>query len=497
MEGLPDDVIVEIFSFLPHQLLLLEVRTVCRHWYTLSHSADLWQTVDLTLGFNQTEKQAMVSNLKRVQDHVKILKVDPRLLQTIFKNDIWQFLTLKTLHLNTLCKTTVSVLGEPNLRYPRLEKVYFSSAFDNKLVLSAFSGLKLDTFEWKYSGPFQQFRETILALGKMDNLQKVRLHVKSLDNELLSYLLKNCHTLHSLKLYFFNVNIKIDNDAFLSLTDNCSLTELGLPTTSITDESLYHISKTCPFLKLININNCFYITDVGIRHLATNCIHLENVHIGNIPNLTSCTVQLISNKFKHLKVLNLKQCMGMENRGIANIFKKCSMLIKLNVSFCPKVNSHVLLPDKIWTSNVPLKLREISLSGNNNITSEVVFRIIKLCCCLQSFELASCPSIQSIDTASNKQGISNTRSECVQKPQKTDHSHMKSVNFIGSLNVEDSVIIALSYICPDLRNLRLTDCKKLTKNVLGVVFRNCRFIDSLEIANCTFKRKEYKDTVTL
>ncbi|CAG2222789.1 FBXL1 [Mytilus edulis] len=168
------------------------------------------------------------------------------------------------------------------------------------------------------------------------------------------------------------------------------------------------------------------------------------------------------------------------------------MLIKLNVSFCPKVNSHVLLPDKIWTSNVPLKLREISLSGNNNITSEVVFRIIKLCCCLQSFELASCPSIQSFDTASNKQGISNTRSECVQKPQKTDHSHMKSVNFVGSLNVEDSVIIALSYICPDLRNLRLTDCKKLTKNVLGVVFRNCRFIDSLEIANCTFKEKNIK-----
>jgi hypothetical protein len=91
---------------------------------------------------------------------------ETRLLQTIFNNHIWQFLTLKKLHLTSLVGQTTTILGEPNLRYPRLEKVTFESFTDNDMILSAFSDFTIDTLSWKYNGPFSSFRDSIVTLNE-------------------------------------------------------------------------------------------------------------------------------------------------------------------------------------------------------------------------------------------------------------------------------------------------------------------------------------------
>lgn len=493
MNTVPDDMLLEIFSYVSQKEVILNVRRVCVRWYKLSYTGDLWHSIDLTKYKEKSVQAAMVSNLKHIQDHVKTLAVAPRLLQTIFKNDIWQFLNLKQLNLTSLVGQTTTILGEPNLRYPRLEKVTFESYTDNDMILSAFSDFTIDTLSWKYNGPFSRFRDSIVTLNEMENLQKIRIHLYNLDNESLNYLLKNCKILTSLELYICNLNIS--DDAFLSLQRKCQLTEFGLPYTSITDISLQIISDACPRLKVINISNCYQITDRGLSYLAENCVRLEHIAISSIPSLTRRSINKIADNCVSLKTLNVKKCNGVENDTITTILQKCPQLVRLDISHCQNVTKSWLSERNTISMNVvlSLSLREIFLNGNGSITSAVLIRILTSCTCLKHMGVANCISIYGLvieNSTEHRQPIScdckSTRISSTVDYSK--HSHIISINLNMSSNVEDSTITQITKICPDLRHIKLSGCTNLTTNIIPTIFRNCCFIDKIELQKMSFLR---------
>lgn len=502
MNAVPDDMLLEIFSYVSQKEVILSVRRVCVRWYKVSYTGDLWHTIDLTKYKEKSIQAAMVSNLKHIQDHVKTLTVAPRLLQTIFNNHIWQFLTLKQLHLTSLVGQTTTILGEPNLRYPRLEKVSFESFTDNDTILSAFSDFTIDTLSWKYNGPFSSFRDSIVTLNEMENLQKIRIHLYNLDNESLNYLLKNCKILTSLELYICNLNIT--DDAFLSLKRKCQLTEFGLPYTSITDIALQIISDACPHLKVINISNCYQITDTGLSYLAENCVRLENINISNIPSLTRRSIYKIADHCISLKTLNVKKSNGVENDAITNILQKCSQLVKLDISHCQNVTKSWLSEKNTICMNVALSLslREIFLNGNGSITSAVLMRILTSCTCLKHIGVANCISIygliienwtehpQPLPCACKSTRISSTVDNS-KRVENSKHSHIISINLNMSSNIEDTTITQITDICPDLRHINLSGCAKLTTNILPTIFRNCCFIDKIELQKMLFLRENH------
>ena len=502
MNAVPDDMLLEIFSYVSQKEVILSVRRVCVRWYKVSYTGDLWHTIDLTKYKEKSIQAAMVSNLKHIQDHVKTLTVAPRLLQTIFNNHIWQFLTLKQLHLTSLVGQTTTILGEPNLRYPRLEKVTFESFTDNDMILSAFSDFTIDTLSWKYNGPFSSFRDSIVTLNKMENLQKIRIHLYNLDNESLNYLLKNCKILTSLELYICNLNIT--DDAFLSLKRKCQLTEFGLPYTSISDIALQIISDACPHLKVINISNCYQITDTGLSYLAENCVRLENINISNIPSLTRRSIHTIADHCISLKTLNVKKSNGVENDVITNILQKCSQLVKLDISHCQNVTKSWLSKKNTISMNVALSLslREIFLNGNGSITSAVLMRILTSCTCLKHIGVANCISIygliienwtehlQPVPCACKSTRISSTVDNS-KRVENSKHSHIISINLNMSSNIEDTTITQITEICPDLRQINLSGCTKLTANILPTIFRNCCFIDKIELQKMLFLRENH------
>lgn len=144
MNELPDDAVVEIFTYLPKPEVILNVRFVCWRWYSLSYSAKLWLTVDLTKETDPVKKRALIANLKRIQDVVNVLKVAPCVLTSIFNHYIWQLQSLREIHLTPIYKSEPSLLTEREIRYPRLERIVLASMTDYEILLYTFPDLQVE-----------------------------------------------------------------------------------------------------------------------------------------------------------------------------------------------------------------------------------------------------------------------------------------------------------------------------------------------------------------
>jgi F-box and leucine-rich repeat protein GRR1 len=238
--------------------------------------------------------------------------------------------------------------------------------------------------------------------------------------------------------------------------------------------------------------------------LAENCVRLENINISNIPSLTRRSIHTIADHCISLKTLNVKKSNGVENDAITNILQKCSQLVKLDISHCQNVTKSWLSEKNTISMNVALSLslREIFLNGNGSITSAVLMRILTSCTCLKHIGVANCISIygliienwtehpQPVPCACKSTRISSTVDNS-KRVENSKHSHIISINLNMSSNIEDTTITQITDICPDLRQINLSGCTKLTANILPTIFRNCCFIDKIELQKMLFLRENH------
>lgn len=92
-----------------------------------------------------------------------------------------------------------------------------------------------------------------------------------------------CSTLNSFSLNA--VHHVSDQVVMAFVQDHPKITVLEISCATITDESIYTISKYCRSLEELDISGCEQISEEGIRFLAQECKHIRYINIKDCYNV--------------------------------------------------------------------------------------------------------------------------------------------------------------------------------------------------------------------
>ncbi|XP_071741420.1 F-box/LRR-repeat protein 12-like [Rutidosis leptorrhynchoides] len=131
-----------------------------------------------------------------------------------------------------------------------------------------------------------------LTLGCLSNCRHI-------TYSCLTSLLNYGSTLHSLDL---NDCLRITDTGLSLVASACPLLSvISLNLTSVSDHGLEILSKSCEFLKEVNLEDCMCITDDGICFLNQNCRQLRVLRISGCRKIRGAGFQECSPTLAHLE----------------------------------------------------------------------------------------------------------------------------------------------------------------------------------------------------
>ncbi|KAA8492463.1 F-box/LRR-repeat protein 2 [Porphyridium purpureum] len=164
----------------------------------------------------------------------------------------------------------------------------------------------------------------------------------------------------------------------------------------------------------------------------------------------------------HLQVLTLSNCPQLTNKSIASCASSMPKLVKLEVSFNPRVESAAIV-ELCTLSQMRRTLRTLSLVNCSGLNSDFAGGIRQLDA-IQRLNLSALTTISALLPLS----------ECAESLEELDISYCVSV--------DRASLIALARH-PNLRALSLAHCSNVDESVLAS-FREHRTLEDLDISGC-------------
>jgi len=120
----------------------------------------------------------------------------------------------------------------------------------------------------------------ILAQECKSNLQEINVNeckgITSEGGHLFNYLAFFCPNLKRLMLR----DTKVTGAELVRLCSMKSFTELNLQgLSSLTDEDLYAVAESQPYLEVLHLSFCYKVTLRGLQYLAARCLNLLELHL--------------------------------------------------------------------------------------------------------------------------------------------------------------------------------------------------------------------------
>jgi hypothetical protein len=164
-------------------------------------------------------------------------------------------------------------------------------------------------------------------------------------------------------------------------TLNINLVKLEIGRSTINDEQVQILSKTCTNLLKLNMNFCNQITDAAIEALSTGCTKLTTLHIRKCANITFYAVNYLSVGTPDLTFLDISKCSAFP-ASQAPIIRLPKLEI-LKLVGCSWVTDMILMA---IAQGCPV-LQELNLDGINT-TDAAVALLSKRCHLLRSLNLS-------------------------------------------------------------------------------------------------------------
>lgn len=291
LDGLQDDLLVEVFLHLDQFPDLLRVRQVCRRWKALSCDARLWRT----LRFDRHE-------------HVSSADLDSLCRDT---HGLCQLRDL------SLAKTHgVSEVAVRNI--PRGE----CAATLEKVNLSWCSGAN-DT--------------SVVEFSRCPGLRELRLsHCRDVSRRSVRIIAVRCPRLEVLDL---NCIGGIRDSLLEVIGQNCPrLRELNIANArNVTNDGVALLASGCPRLETLDLSWCCKVTDWGISKIAACMPRLREVGLSET-KVTNLGIAELTRHCGALEALHLARCVRISNEGVESIMKYCaSRITTLNIASCHSV----------------------------------------------------------------------------------------------------------------------------------------------------------------
>lgn len=307
----------------------------------------------------------------------------------------------------------------------------------------------------------------------LPHLESLDVSNTSLTNESLRKLLKKCFNIKTLNLSGYEEILDNLGDLEFPLLES-----LNVGDTSLTDEGLKKLLQKCPNLKTLDLSYCKKISDDCIDDL--NLPLLESLNVSST-SLTDAGLKKLLKKCPNLKTINFYSCekisdnlsdglelpllesldvgnTSLSDEGLRKLLKKCPNLKKLELAYCKKISDD-------WINDLELPLLEsLDVSNTSLITHEGLKKLLKKCPNLKILDLSYCKKI-SDDWINDLE---------VPLP------NLESLD-IGGASLTDQGLSQLSKKYPNLKTLRLYNCKKISGNNLSADL-NLSCLESLDVS---------------
>ncbi|XP_069675551.1 F-box/LRR-repeat protein fbxl-1-like isoform X11 [Periplaneta americana] len=411
---LPDELLVEIFSYLSIEDLALRVQHVNTHWREVSQDEALWTNKVFMPEFGMSDHEV-----------TRLLKNMPSLKAFCPKEGTKTKVIVNTVLAHCKDIQHLEFPWSNRVKNSKLRKIL--ETFPNLLNLNI--GLPKEPYQLEFSRIIGQFQK-LTTLGFTDRCVITVVHgvLKALadgcpslvhidlgcnafqDEDVRYFLQKRGHQLSSLSIRSYisslthNVLTQCSNLEYL-LYDNCnedlpgsclshlsklsklrylklsyfvgsqgrripnifynhSLSELVklsiFNCSGIDASSLNEILINCPQIKLLCFRG-YRDSDDGFRYVE-NLKHLEHFDIAGCCSVTDRTVEYIGAGCKNLKYLDVACCSKLTDKSIEYICVGCPKLRYLNIGRCR------LMTDAVFQSIIKFKdLAVLNLMLNNNI----------------------------------------------------------------------------------------------------------------------------------
>lgn len=257
----------------------------------------------------------------------------------------------------------------------------------------------------------------------------------------------------------------------------------------ITDKSLACLSVNCVLLNEIMIRYCDFVTQNGIALVICGCVNLNSLcanGIGFYSMDSRLKDSLVSNKA--LNSFDFSECI-ISDELLFSIAEACQPLNKLIVSKCRNFSFNsisFLLRKHQSLQYLDLEaasfLKDELMDNLSKLLPNITYINLSLCPKLSNstfFILTkNCPLLSEIKMVGTKLGCGDFTMSPVTNPRVT------SLNFAQNRCLDSNSIKCFASVCPNLRQVDLSNCEDLTEDGVEELLKRCSGIKNLGISGC-------------
>lgn len=244
----------------------------------------------------------------------------------------------------------------------------------------------------------------------------------------------------------------------------------------INNDNLKLLSKTCPEIKVLNLNlDCPVefsseeyllasddVGDDGVCALANGCRKLSTVSLRTRKNMGNLGLVSLIKLAQNLTSLDLGCCNKITDQALEAIGAANSITV-LNLEGCSLITDVGLA--YLATGALSKSLKKLVLEGCYQITDDGVL-LLRQMCCLEELNIAYC-------------GRKVTDIGCMEIAIQT----LKILNLSWLYNISDPTLVALAENCQNLILVDLTGCKLVTGAGIRA-FTNHGSVETLVLLFC-------------
>eukprot|EP01119_Soliformovum_irregulare_P020731 TRINITY_DN6771_c0_g1_i1.p1 TRINITY_DN6771_c0_g1~~TRINITY_DN6771_c0_g1_i1.p1 ORF type:complete len:1301 (+),score=414.07 TRINITY_DN6771_c0_g1_i1:81-3983(+) len=262
------------------------------------------------------------------------------------------------------------------------------------------------------------------------------------------------------------------------------LTTLNLSDCNIQDSTVTHITKTCKNLVVLNLHGNHRLTTLGTPE---KLLHLTDLDLSDCRKLTNVALFNL-NSTPELSELNLSNIQNITTQGIASVASTCPKLGNLNLNNCKKVDGASLVAfagfhrnfrqinltgvTDVSKENLILflnvcgrEMTSLKLSGNSNVTDEVLNVVAVKCHQLETLDVSRCKNV-------GTNSIVRIAENCFK---------LKHLKLNGNLGIADAAIHALAQHSKSLSSLELGGLYKLSGEGIENIIEKCSHLTVLDL----------------
>ncbi|EDO45889.1 predicted protein, partial [Nematostella vectensis] len=214
-----------------------------------------------------------------------------------------------------------------------------------------------------------------------------------------------CSCLNSICPPSFNGFSITENGQFLKLrhldlSDCVAFDDMGLRTvglscgllenlylrrcTQVTDVGIRHIANNCRQLKELSTSDCYKVRDFSLKEMAKNIPTLKYLSVAKCP-VSDTGIKYIGRYCVHLKYLNVRGCEAVTDAGIAFVVQNCLKLRSLDIGKCAITDSAL----NTIGIHCP-QLKKLSMKGCDRVSVNGIKCIANQCCNIQYLNVQEC-----------------------------------------------------------------------------------------------------------